>query len=110
MTVAKFLKGQLSCNLYLSLRNSIDDITAILNAKLKNSDISTKHKESIETQIEVLTNLIKSIPLRLTILSTKDGSIRSNYGMTKKEMSLIFNQNNEIKRPISQICRWFYSF
>ncbi len=31
-------------NLDPSLRNSIDDITAIINAKLRNSDISTKHK------------------------------------------------------------------
>ena len=38
-------------NLDPSLRNSIDDITAILNAKIRNSDISTKHKESIETKI-----------------------------------------------------------
>ena len=49
-------------NLDPSLRNSIDDITAIINAKIRNSDISTKHKESIETQLEVLANLIKSIP------------------------------------------------
>jgi hypothetical protein len=45
-----------------SLQSSIDDITAILNAKIKNSDISTRHKASIETQIEILANLIKSIP------------------------------------------------
>ena len=49
-------------NLDPPLRNSIDDITSILNAKIRNSDISAKHKESIETQIEVLANLIKSIP------------------------------------------------
>ena len=58
-------------NLDPSLRNSIDDITAILNAKIRNSDISTKHKESIETQIEVLANLIKSYRPRLTILLPK---------------------------------------
>ena len=65
-------------NLDPSLRNSIDDITAIINAKIRNSDISTKHKASIETQIEVLANLIKSIPSKTGNISTKDASTLSN--------------------------------
>ena len=81
-------------NLDPSLRNSIDDITAILNAKIRNSNISTKHKESIETQIEVLTNLIKSIPFKTSNTSTKDGSILSNPDDKKTITSL--DQNSEI--------------
>ena len=92
-------------NLDPSLRNSIDDITAIINAKIRNSDISTKHKESIETQIEVLANLIKSIPSNTNNTSTKDGSILSNPDDQKTATS--FDQTTRDKPTI---CRWFYSF
>ena len=81
-------------NLDPSLRNSIDDITAILNAKIRNSDISTKHKESIETQIEVLANLIKSIPSNASNTSIKDSSTNSKNDDQQTFTS--FEQKTEI--------------
>ena len=66
-------------NLDPSLRNSIDDITAIINTKLGNYDISTKHKASIQTQIEVLADLIKSIPRKTdNAITTNDSALSNN--------------------------------
>ena len=81
-------------NLDPSLRNSIDGITALINAKIRNSDISIKHKASIETQIEILTNLIKSIPSKTSNISTKADSVLSNDDEQKAVPT--FDQNAEM--------------
>jgi tetratricopeptide (TPR) repeat protein len=81
-------------NLEPSLRNSIDDITAIINTNLGNYDISSKHKASIQTQIEGLANLIKSIPRKTNNAIIPDDSAYSNNDDQKPVSSL--DQTDEI--------------
>ena len=102
-------------NLDPSLRNSIDDITAAINTNLGNYDISTKHKASIQTQIEGLANLIKSIPRKTDNAITTDDSALSNNAITTDDSALSNNAittddsalSNNASEPTNQMTLLF---